>query len=449
MTKTTDLLKAWKEIPGTLIANASAKALTTALTVSLAILIATPVFAQGAGKPKIEITFDQELGQELKDMNDELNQEVLEALSEIGVETGINIHIDDDENDSRPKMGVYLNNMDFEDAYKMRYPYAHGVLVNGTVNNGAADKAGLIEDDIIMYFGGTKVRYEDHLVRLIRSKNFGDKVTVVFWRDETIDSTLVIFEPPVMKEKKADGSLTMVGEDKKSKKSKNSRGFGGGGFTPMFVQDDFTDVRYLMNELGLTTTPFDSNGVVLWGGSGQGYVGNGWFLGGFGNGTSLTSTAIVPLVADGSITLDRDITFSMGFGGVTIEKRLAPFSWATFSGGVGIGGGGMDLNVTQKDGDFNWTTVGDSLLTSRATSVSFSKNYAIVHPRASLMLKLTSWMRLKAEYGYMYGYPFSDGWKTTLEDGNMDSQKDTYQLAGSPNTTLEASTVSLGLWFGF
>ncbi len=444
MTKTMDLLAAWSKTPGTLIAKVGSGALVTAVTFSVAILMATPIFAQGG--IHLDIQLDQDIQEIEQDMQD-VAKEVQNALDEIGIETGIKIKIDDDENDSRPKLGVYLNNMDFEDAYKMRYPYAHGVLVNGTVNNGAADKAGIIEDDIIMYFDGTKVRYEDHLVRLIRSKKFGDQAKVLFWRDGAIDSTMVTFDPPVVKEKKSDASLTMVSKDKQAKKHKNSHGYGGGGFTPMFIQDNFTDVRALMTELGLSTTPFNSDGVVLWGGSGQGYVGNGWFLGGFGNGTTLSSTAIIP---DGTgSSIDRDITFSMGLGGLTIEKRLAPFSWATLSGGVGIGGGGMDLNVTQKDGDFNWSTVGDSLLTTRATSVSFSKNYAIVHPRVSLMLKLTSWMRLKAEYGYMYGYPFSDGWKTTLEDGNMDAKKDTYQLAGSPNTALEASTISLGLWFGF
>jgi len=443
MTKKTDLLAAWRETPGTIIAKVEGRVLAAVLTFSVAIFMATPIFAQSG--IHLDFQLDQDMKQLEEDMQD-VAQEVQDALNEIGVETNLNITIDEHDNDSRPKLGVYLNNMDFEDAYKMRYPYAHGVLVNGTVNNGAADKAGIIEDDIIMYFDGTKVRYEDHLVRLIRTKNFGDQVKIVFWRDEGMDSTIVTFDPPLVKQKKGDGPLTMVDEDAKSKKRKNSRGFGGGGFTPMFVQDNFADVTVLMTELGLSTTPFNSDGVLLWGGSGQGYVGNGWFLGGFGNGTSLSSTAIVP---DGANSIDRDITFSMGFGGLTIEKRLAPFSWATLSGGVGIGGGGMDLNVTQTDGDFNWFTVGDSLLTTRATSVSFSKNYAIVHPRASLMLKLTSWMRLKAEYGYMYGYPFSDGWKTTLEGNNVDMKKDSYQLADSPNTALEASTISLGLWFGF
>ena len=411
MTKKTDYLAAWSNRSGNLIASASHGALAIVMIFAVSLLITSPAFAQG--KTKIQIDIGQDLEQELEDVA----MEVQEALDEIGVETGIKINIDNDDNDSRPKLGVYLSDMDFEDAYKMRYPYAHGVLVDGTVNSGAADMAGIIEDDIIMYFGGTKVRYEDHLVRLIRSKKFGDKVSIVFWRDEAIDSTVATFMAPVKKEKEA--QLKMADKEKKEKKRKNSRGYGGGGFTPMLVEDEFVDVVSLMTELGLSSTPFRDEGIVLWGGSGQGYVGNGWFLGGFGNGGALSKTVTVP---DGVSSVERDITFAMGFGGLTIEKRLAPFSFMTLGGGVGLGGGGIDLSVTQRDGEFTWAGLGSELLTTKSTSVNFSKNYAIVHPRASVMLKLTSWMRLKAEYGYMYGYAFTDGWKTTLGGQSLDEK---------------------------
>ena len=441
MTKRTDHPAAWSNLSGTLIALGSHGALAIVITFAVALLIATPAYAQSGTHIKIDLS--QDLDKELEGVA----MEVQQALDEIGVETGINISIDDDDNDSRPKLGVYLSDMDFEDAYKMRYPYAHGVLVNGTVNNGAADRAGIIEDDIIMFFDGSKVRYEDHLVRLIRSKKFGDKVSIVFWRDEAVDSTVATFMAPVKKEK--DTQLQMADKDKKEKKRKNSRGYGGGGFTPMLVQDEFVDVVALMTELGLNSTPFRSEGIVLLGGSGQGYVGNGWFLGGFANGGGLQSTVGYPLNDGSGNSVERDITFAMGFGGLTIEKRLAPFSWAVISGGVGLGGGGIDLSVTQRDGQFTWAGLGTELLNTKSTTVNFSKNYAIVHPRASVMLRLTSWMRLKAEYGYLYGYAFSDGWKTTLGGGDLDEKKNAYELVGSPDTELQANTISLGLWFGF
>ncbi len=439
MIKTTDHPTGWSTISGAIIAFANIGALVSVIVLAVSLLIATPTFAQDANKSKVTV--------ELAEVEQELNEvakEVQMALDEIGIETGIKIHIDEDEDGSRPKLGVYLSDMDFEDAYKMRYPYAYGVLVNGTVNNGNADKAGIIEDDIIMYFDGTKVLYEDHLVRLIRSKHYGDAVQVVFYRDEAMDSTLVTFAVPEKKDKEK--QLSLVEEDKKAKKRRNSRGYGGGGFTPMLVQDSFNDVGELMKELGLSKTPFQADGIILLGGSGQGYIGNGWFLGGFGNGGGLARTVSIP---DGAKTIERKIDFSMGFGGLTIEKRLAPFSFATIGTGVGIGGGGISLGVTQKDGQFSWDSLGTELLNTKTTSVNFSKKYAIVHPRVNIMLKLTSWMRLKAEYGYLYGYSFTDGWNTTLGDVGVDVKKDTYELVNSPTTKLNAPSISLGLWFGF
>lgn len=431
----------WSVVAGGLLAAANAGALVGVVTLTVSMLAATPVFAQGNDFTRIHVEF-----QDLDDELDDVAREVQLALDELS-ETGIKIHIDDNEGDARPKLGVYLSNMDFEDAYKMRYPYAHGVLVNGTVNGGAADQAGVIEDDIVMYFDGTKVLYEDHLVRLIRSKNFGETVQLVFWRDEGMDTTMVTFVAP--EKKTSDKKIEMVDKDGKVSKRKHSRGYGGGGFTPMLVQDDFVDVSGLMNSLGLSSTPFNAEGVVLLGGAGQGFVGNGWYLGGFGNGQTFTNSVTDVMHSDGVTAVDRKITFAMGLGGMTIEKRFAPFSWATVNGGVGIGGASIRLGIEQTDGSFDWNNINDQLIDTKTTAVTFSKNYALIHPRVGMMIRLTSWMRLKAEYGYLYGYSFTDGWKTTLDGGSFDTQSsDTYVLENSPETELNASTISIGLWFG-
>ena len=428
-------------IAGGMLALANAGALIGVVTLTVSMLATTPVFAQGKDVTRITVEL-QDLDQELNDVA----KEVQSALDEIGAETGIKIHIDDEEGDSRPKLGVYLSNMDFEDAYKMRYPYAHGVLVNGTVDGGAADQAGIIEDDIIMYFDGTKVLYEDHLVRLIRTKKFGDKLPLVFWRDGAMDTTMITFVAPVKKEKGA--QLEMVDKERKESKREHSRGYGGGGFTPMLVQNEFADVAGLMNTLGLTSTPFDAEGILLLGGSGQGYVGNGWYLGGFGNGGAFSNT-VQATHSNGLTTVNRKISFAMGYGGLTIEKRFAPFSFATIGGGVGLGGGSIQMGIEQTDGGFDWNLLNDQLIDTKTTAVTFSKNYAMVHPRVNMMIRLTGWMRLKAEYGYLYGYSFTDGWKTTLDGGNVDAQSETFELTNSPDTKLDASTISLGLWFGF
>jgi len=447
MKTNTDYLAAWSNISGTLLPLMGRGVMAFVMAFAVSLLITTPAVAQNA--LNLALAFDQDLEEELEDVAKEVQQ----ALEELDVETGIKINIDNDESGRRPKLGVYLSDMDFEDAYKMRYPYSHGVLVNGTTNDGAADKAGIIEDDIIMYFDGTKVRYEDHLVRLIRSKDFGDQVKIIYWRDEGIDSTVATFVAEVKKEKQTE--LKMTKDGKVEKKRKNSRGFGGGGFTPMLVQDEFKDIADLMEYLGLKSLPFSADGMVMWGGAGQGYVGNGWFLGGFGNFGTAGNTVTV-YHTDDEVTklnpLERKVSLSMGYGGLTIEKRVAPFSFMTIGYGVGLGLGGVDVNVTQDEGSFTWGDgLSDQLIETKSTSVNFSKNFAIAHPRANVMIRLTSWMRLRAEYGYLYGYGFTDGWNTTLGDAAMETETESYELNGSQDklSELGANTISLGLWFGF
>ncbi|MCF7809007.1 MAG: PDZ domain-containing protein [Candidatus Marinimicrobia bacterium] len=446
MKKMTALATGFGNVTGAMLAVASGGSLLGVIVLIVSLLAATPSFAQDReemGNIKVEMReVERELGQAAI--------EIQHALDEAGIETGIQINFDDEEGSDRPKLGVYLSDMDFEDAYKMRYPYPHGTLIDGTVRNGNADKAGLIEDDIIMYFDGTKVLYEDHLVRLIRSQHFGDQVEVVYWRDEAMDTTIVTFAAPEKKDVQA--KLEVVKKEEEQKKRRNSRGFGGGGFTPMLVQNDFQDIGDLMTELGLTKTPFSSDGLLMWGGSGQGFVGNGWFLGGFGQFGGMTrSTASKPHSTSGE-TAKRDISFHMGFGGLTVEKRFAPFKFMVIGGGTGLGFGGIDLKVTQADNSafqWDWTTLNDQLIDTKTTTINFSKAYAIAHPRVNAMIRLTSWMRLRAEVGYLYAYPFSPGWEADLTGGNIEDQKDGWEIQKSPDTDINSQTISLGLWFGF
>ena len=107
-----------------IMAVGNAGALVSVIILTVMLLANTPVFAQDGTKTQITV----DLPQTQKDL-DGIAKEVQDALDEIGAETGINININQESGSERPKLGVYLNNMDFEDAYKMRYPYAFGVLV--------------------------------------------------------------------------------------------------------------------------------------------------------------------------------------------------------------------------------------------------------------------------------------------------------------------------------
>lgn len=61
---------------------------------------------------------------------------------------------------------------------------SHGVVVTRVVEDSPADKAGILEDDIIQYFDGKKIRNPDDLVRVVRQKKPETEVKVTFIRDE-------------------------------------------------------------------------------------------------------------------------------------------------------------------------------------------------------------------------------------------------------------------------
>lgn len=419
-----------------LLAAANGMAIVAVIVLSILMLTSTPIYAQ-----------ESSVSIELKDIEDDLKDAALdieEALADIGLDDRIEISFDDEEDD-RPRLGVYLDNLDFEDAYKLRYPYCHGVYVDGTTSNGNAQRAGLIEGDVIMYFDGKKVLYEDHLIRLISSKRFGDTVKVVYFRDEALDSTMVTFAAPVKKtELKADMDMGQAEDDSGKRRKRNSVGDGGGGYTPYLVDGDFSDIADLMTELGLQNSPFAGKeaGIFLHGGGGKGNVGNGWFLGGFGAGGGIQKSVNMD-------SLSRKINFNMGFGAFTIDKRVAPFEWLTLGAGVGLGGATYRVNVLQVGDAFTWGNIGDELIDNGNNAITITKKYAIVQPRVEAMLRLTDWMRLRAEYGYLYGYSFDTGWNTIVDAEDYEWGRETFELADSPDTKLEAPTISVGLWFGF
>lgn len=101
-------------------------------------------------------------------------------------------YYDSDENSIR--LGIYLSDLDFEEAYEMHYDECYGVLVTGVVKGGNSHKAGLTKGDIIMEFDGQKVRYEDHLISLRDTKRIGDTVTITYFRNENVLTTDVTFE---------------------------------------------------------------------------------------------------------------------------------------------------------------------------------------------------------------------------------------------------------------
>lgn len=79
---------------------------------------------------------------------------------------------------------------------------AFGVMVTDVVKDQAADKAGILEDDVILYFNGEKIRRTQDLVDAVRDTKPGQKVTVQFFRKGKKTETKVTvgkYESPLSK----------------------------------------------------------------------------------------------------------------------------------------------------------------------------------------------------------------------------------------------------------
>ena len=78
-------------------------------------------------------------------------------------------------------LGVSIERLSKEDREELSV--SHGVLVTRVVAKSPAEKAGILEDDIIQYFDGQKIRRPDNLVDAVRQTKPNSTVKVTCMRD--------------------------------------------------------------------------------------------------------------------------------------------------------------------------------------------------------------------------------------------------------------------------
>lgn len=332
-----------------------------------------------------------------------------------------------------PFMGVYLDDLDFEDAYEMHYDYNYGVLLDGVKKSGPADKAGLMEDDIIMEFDGVKARYEDRLRSLIKSKHVGDKVEIKYFRDEKIMTTTLILGSRKPKKEKEYEEITKEG--KVIRKKKLSVGYGGGSWIPVWYvpKDKFEDINHIIKSCGFTKLRED--GLFLNGGGGKGMIGKGWFIGGMGAGYSIDRKII-------DTTGVKRMKYSTGYGGVTLDKRI-PISRKLISSiGFMLGWGGHTIEFSNIGETYDWNSLDTQLTDSKNNYIKMDKKYILFQPKIACLYRINDWLGIRAEAGYMLSYSYHSGWNAKICD-------DTFEIRNSPETSYDGYTITIGPWFGF
>lgn len=330
----------------------------------------------------------------------------------------------------RVKLGLYIDNLDFEEAYKRHYPENYGVLITGLVRGGNAERAGLLKDDIIMKFDGEKVLYENQLLNLRDSKMVGDSVDITFFRNEKIKHTTLVFAPE---------KLEVTREGKPIfKQKKLSPGYGGGGPEVVIIDYNFAGINKFLQLNGFNT--LKSGSAVIIGGGGMGNIGNGFFIGGMGGGME-SSQQIQVKDNDGNLLGYRKYKLGWGFGGVTLTKKYPVFS-NRFIMDVGLllGGGSMSLQVKQTDGNLSWNNEINSASTYSST---YNKDFFVYQPSIGLLVRIKNWFGVHASVGYFGTYASNTDWSDDMF-GFTVTPASGQSSPALPNNL----SYSIGFWFG-
>ena len=329
----------------------------------------------------------------------------------------------DVEYSSSPKLGAYIEDMSFEDAYEKHYPYCYGVYVSSIIKGGNSDLAGIRGGDIIMEFDGEKVRFEDHLLQLRDSRNMNDTVIIKVFRNEKEIETKLTFAAPKPKTEK---DIKQFPDMKKERKL--HPGFGGGGPEVILLDADFAGINKILQANGFDDLA--GTYMPLFGGYGMGNVGNGWFIGGGGYGYEKIQKKSI----DGGT---RRYEYLVGFGGMTVNKKVALMKNVIVDLGLLVGGGEASLELRQTDGDYSWDIDFDD--NPNYYSVKYRKAFMAYRPSAGLRVRVLPWMGIHGSVGYLGSYAFNDDWKDDYFE---------YTVSGDSPKVLDGLSYSLGVWFG-
>jgi len=369
---------------------------------------------------------------QIGDLDDLENLEALEGLGidlqKILKQNHIQIVGDGIDYCETPFMGVYFEDLALEKATELGFNEKHGILITGIVDGTPAKYYRLLKDDVIVAVDDKQVKNEKAMLKIIASHYVGDKVKLSIFRDGEIKEIDFVFGSRNSKIT-ADGKVIK----KAIKKKKKNRGYGGGSWIPVWFQPDLTDVNDVLAGFGVEE--LSETGFLMQGGGGKGNVGNGYFIGGMGAGYCTTSSKEIEEEGE---EFTQQVDYEFGFGGVTLDKRVAISKKIVFGFGCLLGGAENLITVSKIDGNVDW----NELENNQSTSFKMSKAYFVVQPKFNVLFRLTNWLAIRGEVGYMKGYSPYNGWKYSVVENDFD-------IADSPNTSIDGLSFSIGPWFGF
>ncbi|MBW6515124.1 MAG: PDZ domain-containing protein [Candidatus Cloacimonetes bacterium] len=369
---------------------------------------------------------------------EEIDQKIKEAMKKVeevtrDLDTGtgsriVTIELDRQRSDSA-YMGVVTEDLTLSQAAEMGYNKFYGVLITSVVPNSPARAQRILPDDIIMEVDGQRISNRRIFTNIIGSYNIGDTVRMKIFRNrQEMDMDFTFGS-------RHDRIDTGIPGEQVVRKPKISVGSFGGGWIPLWYTPEVDDINKMITSLGFAE--IDDKGQFLNGGGAKINVGKGLFLGGMGAGYSFDRRINVP---DENVI--RRMRYSTGFGGITLEQRIPVTRKLITSVGSMLGWGTTRIEVSQNDGNYNWDDLSTQINDTLNNYLNLYKSYIFLQPKAELYYRLNSWLSIRGEVGYILSYSYHNGW-------NVDDTGDVYEVKGSPNTSFDGLTISVGPWFGF
>ena len=388
---------------------------------------------------KIDLKVDENAT--IKVIKDTDNQIIINALKDTEQNTDtqknhvmINIRNTAHTPNGVPYLGVASQDLTLPKATTMNYEHNHGVLITRVFSNSPARASGLAVDDILMSIDDVHILSDSQFSNVLGRFFTGDTVTLKIFRDGQVMEV-----DTVLGSRGEDTSSQTV--SRKTSSVDVQMDIGGSWYPIWFHEFNVADINKRLTDFGFSELSKD--GILFHGGGGKIGLGKGYLLGAMGAGYTIDrkKNFVIENDNDEMNAVTRRYQYTASFWGISLDKRYAIGSRFLVSPGFMVGGGHHRLNLVQTTGDYNWDNFDSQLYSCYNFYESLNKSYIIVQPRFEMMYKVR-WLGLRAEVGYLYGFSPYNGWKNTLID-------DVFEVSGSPNTTFEGFTFSIGPWFEF
>lgn len=377
-------------------------------------------------------------------------------------------------------MGVYSTNLTDYQAQKLGLDFTDGVRITGVVSGSPAREYRLLTDDVIVSIGDFPTPNKRKFEAAVDSHYPGDKVNITLYRNGKRMEQEFVFgekqghslqfsatfggddEEPEVKSKDSNSEHKIIIGSKDDDDDDNddyyvdtddddefdkalgirTNTWGGIGWMPVwFVSPGKKDVNNENKALGFSEMRED--GTLLNGIGGKFKIGNGLYLGGMFVWDRDYKKASMSIGDPANpVEVIRRGKVRVAYGGITLDKRYAiTRSFLVGYGGM-LGWGSWEIETAQRASSYDWENPDNSLSSSYNSYNLLRKSYILFQPEVEASYRLTSWLSMHAQVGYIMSYAWHDGWR----DYDVD---DEYETTNSPNTTFDGLTVSIGPWIGF